>query len=195
MGAKNACLSGTGCRLWENRVTPYWRPDRQQASSNYVMHSANSVSPAILDALYEEALCLTEAARAVFSSAHGMRTLRPSESDDLSEASITLSCEGLRTTTRMMHAMAWLLNFRAYFSGELTAFQLRRFGRLPAPQEVGSPEERAALSADVNAVIDGSCSFYSRLARLDEAFHRGFEAAPPALENLHSRIGHAFAAR
>ncbi|MEN7538655.1 DUF1465 family protein [Aurantiacibacter flavus] len=159
------------------------------------MQFANSVSPAILDALYEEALCLTEATRAVFATAQGEREPGVAKSDELSDARITLSCEALRTTTRMMHAMAWLLNFRAYFNDELTAFQLRRFGRLPEPQDVGTAEERAALSADVNAVIDGSCSFYGRLARLDEAFHRGFEAEPPALENLHTRIGRAFAAR
>ncbi|WP_137680980.1 DUF1465 family protein [Aurantiacibacter suaedae] len=164
------------------------------------MQNASTVSPAILDALYEEALCLTEAARAEFTSA---RAAQPSlRADSLGDAAdsgttarLTLSCEALRTTTRLMHAMAWLLNFRAYFSGELNAFQLRRFGRLPAAQALGSAEELAALSAPARAVVETSCSLYDRLARLDEAFHRGFEVAPPALENLHNRIDRAFAAR
>ncbi|OYX67232.1 MAG: hypothetical protein B7Y88_00155 [Sphingomonadales bacterium 32-64-17] len=167
------------------------------------MQSAPTVSPAILDALYEEALCLTEAARAEFGAARGTHFTRRATSnlrdmatttDEQATASVALSCEALRTTTRLMHAMAWLLNFRAYFSGELNAFQLRRFGRLPPAQEVCSAEELAALPLPARAVVEASCTFYERLARLDVAFHRGFEAEPPALEHLHSRIGRAFAA-
>ena len=190
--------------MLEKRATPYWRCGQPGASQTNIMQSAPTVSPAILEALYEEALCLTEAARAEFDMAHGAHYTRRAASnlrdaatatEEQATASVALSCEALRTTTRLMHAMAWLLNFRAYYNGEVNAFQLRRFGRLPPAQEVGSAEDLAALPSPARAVVEASCTFYERLARLDEAFHRGFEAEPPALEHLHSRIGRAFAAR
>ncbi|RIV80453.1 DUF1465 family protein [Aurantiacibacter xanthus] len=167
------------------------------------MRTAPTVTPAILEALYEEALCLTEAARAEFSMTRTTHTpLRAvrnaggpaAVSDKRTSERMALSCEALRTTTRLMHAMAWLLNFRAYFNGELDAFQLRRFGRLPAAQPASSAEELAALSAPARAVVEASCIFYARLARLDRAFYRDEETASPTLEHLHSRIGRAFAA-
>ena len=59
---------------------------------------------------------------------------------------VALSCEGLRATTRTMHCLAWLLNHRAYFNGELSEFQLRRYGRLTDFPE-SDPEKLALLPA------------------------------------------------
>jgi regulator of CtrA degradation len=111
------------------------------------MSETADLSPTIVEALYSEALVLADAARAAFDLSG--RLTAASEDEDL--ARIALSCEALRTTTRMMHAIAWLLNQRAYFAGELSEFQLRRHGRLPAPVPSG---ELAALPADA-AVAGG----------------------------------------
>ena len=67
------------------------------------------LSPTIVDALYSEALTLADEARAAFDLSG--RLTAASVNEDL--ARIALSCEALRTTTRMMHAIAWLLNGRA----------------------------------------------------------------------------------
>ena len=117
------------------------------------------INPRIVDSLYCDALALADELRARFAfpldaSADGGLA----ELDD--EARVALSCEGLRATTRTMHCLAWLLNHRAFFAGEISEFQLRRHGRLPAalPRQrclgaarrgrPAGPRERAALRPD-----------------------------------------------
>ena len=180
----------------------HWCGGSSHASHVVVKQGSSTISPAIIDALYEEALCLAEAARAEFDmtsdvgdAIHPLTDMGELVAgiDERATARIVLSCEALRTTTRMMHAMAWLLNHRAYFRGELTAFQLRRFGRLPPAQETLPAADRALLKQAAREVIERSCALYERLARLDAAFHRSFEMQPPAIERLRSRIDRAFA--
>jgi len=84
-----------------------------------------SINPRIIEGLYCEALVLSDDVRAAFTLSGRMDAA--GEED---EARVAMSCEALRTTTRMMHAVAWLLNHRAYFAGELSEFQLRRYGKL-----------------------------------------------------------------
>ena len=79
----------------------------------------------IIESLYAEALLLADDVRASFDFAGRIDAVV--EDEDL--ARIALSCEALRTTTRMMHVIAWLLNQRAFFNGEISEFQLRRSGR------------------------------------------------------------------
>src|SRR6187200_2821314 len=109
------------------------------------MAQAADLSPTIVEALYSEALLLADEARAAFDLSGRLTTA--SEDEDL--ARIALSCEALRTTTRMMHAIAWLLNQRAYLSGELSEFQLRRHGRLPSPQSAAPHEHLDMLGPDI----------------------------------------------
>src|SRR5690606_7897559 len=68
------------------------------------MADTADLSPTIVDALYCEALVLADEARSAFDLSG--RLTRAAEDEDL--ARIALSCEALRTTTRMMHAIAWL---------------------------------------------------------------------------------------
>ena len=90
------------------------------------------ISPTIVEALYRDALRLADEARAAFDLSGRLDVV----GSDEELARIALSCEALRTTTRMMHAIAWLLNHKAYFNGELSEFQLRCHGRLP-PRATG----------------------------------------------------------
>jgi regulator of CtrA degradation len=91
---------------------------------------------------------------------------------------IALSCEALRTTTRMMHAIAWLLNQRAYFSGELSEFQLRHHGR---PAAGARPSSRTSTSTcsrlELVELIERTQRFYARIERLDEAWRTRFADA------------------
>ena len=77
------------------------------------MGTPSNINPRIIEGLYCEALVLSDEVRAVFTLSGRMDA-----AGDVDTARIALSCEALRTTTRMMHALAWLLNHRAYFSGE-----------------------------------------------------------------------------
>lgn len=78
----------------------------------------------VIEELYEEALLLADEARSVFDMRG--RELCGADGDP---ARIALSIEGLRTTTRLMNLLAWLLNQRAFFAGELSETQVRRCGR------------------------------------------------------------------
>ena len=145
------------------------------------------LSPTIVDALYSEALTLADEARAAFDLSG--RLTAASVNEDL--ARIALSCEALRTTTRMMHAIAWLLNQRAYFAGELSEFQLRRHGRLPPPQPEGSPDQVALLGPQIEDLIDRTRRFYARIERLDMAWRNRFAMHPAAIHRLRERLGRA----
>lgn len=155
------------------------------------MHSPASISPAIIDSLYEEALDLADEARAAFDMSSKSDLL----GEDEGAARVALSCEALRTTTRMMHALAWLLNHRAFFKGEMTEFQLRRHGRLPKAQRDTDNAQMACLDLTTLELVNRTKLFYGRLARLDKAWQESFAMQPPAVERLRRRIDTAFAMR
>ena len=141
-----------------------------------------NINPRIIEALYNEGLVLSDEVRAMFSLAdHGSRG--PED-----EARIALSCEALRTTTRMMHAVAWLLNHRAYFNGELSEFQLRRYGRLTDFPD-SDPEKLALLPAQTCELIRATERFHARLKRLDNGWREREAAAPSAIAKLRERLG------
>ena len=153
------------------------------------MSNAADISPAIVEALYEDALQLAEEARLAFENRRDSGPLTQEES----ERRVALSCEALRTTTRMMHAVAWLLNQRAFFAGEMSEFQLRRHGRLPPAQPDGDADQLVLLDLYTLDVVDRTRAFYSRIARLDRAWRDHFAMQPSAVHRLRDRIGSAFA--
>jgi regulator of CtrA degradation len=153
------------------------------------MGETADLSPTIVEALYGEALELAEETRAAFDLSG--RLTAASENGDL--ARIALSCEALRTTTRMMHAIAWLLNQRAYFSGELSEFQLRRHGRLPPAQGAGEDSQLAWLEPSLVELIERTQRFYARIERLDNAWRNHFAMHPAAIHRLRERLGGAVA--
>jgi len=155
----------------------------------WTMAEPADLSPTIVEALYCEALLLADEARASFDLSG--RLTRASEDEDL--ARIALSCEALRTTTRMMHAIAWVLNQRAYFAGELSEFQLRRYGRLPPPQPDADPAQLALLGPELIELAQRTRRFYARIERLDGAWQTRFAMHPAAVHRLRERLGRAVA--
>ncbi|GMM93462.1 DUF1465 family protein [Qipengyuania sp. MTN3-11] len=141
-------------------------------------------SRAIIEELYSEALVLADEARTVFD-------LRARETDgpDRDNVRIALSIEGLKTTTRVMHLLAWLLNRRAYLAGELTERQLRDAGGLPDDRPA-DPAQMAQLLPATRALIRDTERLYARAARLD-AGHE--EAGNSPVERMHGRLTQVFA--
>lgn len=139
--------------------------------------SAHRIRRQVVEELYEETLLLADEARAVFD----LRAREPGEATgDLIR--IALSIEGLRTTTRLMNLLAWLLNQRAYFAGELSEAQVRRCGTL-ATDRRSDPEQMAQLLPATRALIRESERLYARAERLDGQLRRdgaGGEADGPA---------------
>lgn len=145
------------------------------------MARPTNLSRPIIEALYTEALVLADDVRSVF--ALGTREPAPGEDATLR---LALSTEGLKTTTRMMHVLAWLLNQRAFFSGELTEDQVRLHGTLPSDRK-SDPAALDALEPETCELIAETERLHQRIARLDEAWRSGFEMASPA-RAIHSRL-------
>ncbi len=149
------------------------------------MTRTTNLSRPIIEALYSEALVLADDVRAVF--ALGTKEPGMGEND---EVRLALSIEGLKTTTRMMHVLAWLLNQRAYFSGELTENQVRRHGELPGDRD-SDASQLAKLEPETRELIEETVKLHGRIARLDEAWRKDFEVASPA-RAFQDKIGRAF---
>lgn len=145
-----------------------------------------SIRPRIIEGLYSEALVLSDEVRAAFDLSGRIDDGTLSES----EARVALSCEALRTTTRMMHAVAWLLNHRAYLAGELSEFQLRRHGRL-ADFPPSDPARVALLHPKIQELIARTERLFERLRRLDKGWRERDPAMPGAVERLRERVGQA----
>lgn len=143
-----------------------------------------TINPQIIEALYCEALVLADEVRTCFTQ--NIDSTGFGGDEDL--AKVARSCEGLRTTTRMMHAVAWLLNQRSYFMGELTEYQLRRHGRLAHEPKGPDASNLQLLDSETIALIEETDRFYSRLLRLDREWRRVRPLEPNALHDLQDRM-------
>jgi regulator of CtrA degradation len=150
------------------------------------MGQAVTINPRIVEGLYCEALVLSDEVRHTFTLSGRLEEAGRSAEED--QARIAMSSEGLRTTTRMMHAVAWLLNHRAYFMGELSQFQLRRHGRLSPGMRRSEPGQLALLAPEVQNLVGATLRFYDRLLRLDRAWRQVGEEAPSAIDRLRERL-------
>lgn len=156
--------------------------------SEVSMHRTNNLSRPIIESLYSESLLLADEVRSVFALGMG-----DSASDTNDMLRLALSSEGLKATTRMMHILAWLLNQRAYFSGELNEGQLRRHGRLPDDRP-SRDDDLAMLEPATRALIQDTIHLHRRISRLDQAWGEHFDAQP-VVHNMHERLGRALSQR
>ncbi|RVU05470.1 DUF1465 family protein [Novosphingobium umbonatum] len=148
------------------------------------MSHATTINPRIVEGLYCEALVLSDEVRGAFDLSGRIEQT----GTDADAARIALSCEALRTTTRMMHAMAWLLNHRAYFMGELSEFQLRRYGRLAPDFPAGDAQRLALLPENLQNLVSHTENFYARLLRLDRSWREPAPGVHSALDQLRARL-------
>ncbi len=154
------------------------------------MATPASINPRIIEGLYCEALVLSDDVRTAFLALGGS-----DGSDTTDDARVALSCEALRTTTRMMHAVAWLLNHRAFFAGDLSEFQLRRHGRLVDFPE-GEPRHLALLDQGMRQLVKTTERFHARLKRLDNGWReRAPAATTSAVARLRERLAQQVASR
>ena len=151
------------------------------------MGNPTDISQPIIEALYAEALVLADEARQVFD----LNPVRET-GEEADRTRMALSVEGLRTTTRVMHVLAWLLNHRAYFAGEISALQLRRHSKLPADR-MSERENLALLEYPTRDLIHESEALHARVSRLDNAWRERFEMQPSAVHRLRDRLNRSFA--
>ncbi|MFM2301208.1 MAG: hypothetical protein RLZZ84_944 [Pseudomonadota bacterium] len=155
------------------------------------MASPATINPRIIEGLYCEALVLSDEVRSAFIPHNLSDPAGPDAAQDNDrnedEATIARSCEALRTTTRMMHAVAWLLNHRAFCKGELSEFQLRRHGKLVEFPE-GDPARLALLDPQTRALVLTTQRFHARLKRIDNGWRERDPGSPSAVARLRDRI-------
>ena len=142
-----------------------------------------SINPRIIEGLYCEALALSDDVRATFTLSG---RLDAAAEDDAGR--LALSCEALRTTTRMMHAVAWLLNHRAYFAGELSEFQLRRYGKLTDFPE-GDAARNLLLDPSTRELVLATERFHARIKRIDNGWREREAGETSAIARLRERLG------
>lgn len=145
------------------------------------MGEPTDLTATIVEELYCEALVLADDVRAAFD----LTTPRDIGKADL--VRIALSTEGLKTTTRVMHVLAWLLNQRAYFRGEMTEYQLERHGRLP-PDRPSEPSQLELLEVPTQLLILETQLMHARVARLDKAWREGAHGRPEGLDHIRARL-------
>ena len=170
-----------------------------------VMNGVANINPRVVEALYTEALVLADAARAGFdemragAAGHwGVEQGAAAEpvrlaAQHLAETpdDVELACEALRTTTRVMHCLAWLLNHRAWFAGQISTVQLRRHGRLISHFPVSDPAIVRRLPDDLADLVVQSERLYARIQRLEMAWRGSGAAASGAIERLRNRLAQA----
>lgn len=152
-----------------------------------------SINARIIHALYYQALSLSDEVRDRFTL-HG-RIEMPRRSGEVPasptrEDSLRLarSCEGLRTTIRMMHAMTWLHNHRAYLQGDISLYQLHRFGRLSAEMMHYDSAQLDLLDTPTVDLIVRTRQFYDRLLRIDGQWRPGIASKDSAVNQLREHV-------
>jgi regulator of CtrA degradation len=118
------------------------------------------LTPRLIDALYTEAMLLTDEARSYFDGIgrEARDALPPLQR-------VGFSCESLNLTTRLMYAISWLLLQRAAATGEMAAdAPFAILGHAIA----ANPATVRALPDDAQHLISCSEEIYNRIARMDK---------------------------
>ncbi|WOE75091.1 DUF1465 family protein [Alterisphingorhabdus coralli] len=133
------------------------------------MPLSKNITPALVDSLYYESMALAEEARAHFSDT-GTRDLANTVLSPTRQ--VELSCESLKVTTRLMHSIAWLLNRKAYFAGELSERQLRAASNDLGQAASSDPDVVATLDPHSRYLVKASEEIFARIERMEERFQQ-----------------------
>lgn len=120
-----------------------------------------------IENLYVEAMVLADEAYGCFATARDLGA-----GSGLGEATrrVGLACESLKTTTRLMHVIAWLLHQRAMIAGEPGATEKDSAAQLgealPADTALC-----AGFDPLVQRVVRDSEQLFDRVKRLDHEWH------------------------
>jgi regulator of CtrA degradation len=140
----------------------------------------------LVNSLYTEAMLLADEARAYFD--HAGREHR--EALDPVRR-VTLSCESLKITTRLMHVLAWLLTERAIEIGQMDESEAAGTGRRLGEAASSDVQTIEGLPAQAISLIDASQDLYARVRRLETGEPAEASTTSPALSLL-DRLERAF---
>ncbi|SDA20333.1 DUF1465 family protein [Sphingomonas sp. NFR15] len=140
----------------------------------------------LIDVLYVDAMVLADEARSYFDD--GGRVDREALPP---LARVAFSCESLKVTTRLMHAIAWLLTQRAVAAGEMAPRDALDPSRRLGPAPISDAAAVADLPARARALIQASADLYRRVGLLDAAQAGVAMGASPA-RSMQERLAMAF---
>ena len=153
------------------------------------MDMTRTMNEQIVECLYDEAVGIAEEVRATFA---GSMAEQASHLEDT--VRIALSIEGMRATTRVMNVLAWLLNQKAFFNGELSARQLHRRNKLnddlPADDTY-----RTVLEPGTQTLIDDVEQLYRRITRLDCDWREQDDEGAGPVQEMRGQLTRVFATR
>ena len=150
------------------------------------MRGTTDITAFIVEELYCEANVLADEVRAAFAPA--VSDLMPVELP-LRRA---LECEGLKTTTRIMHVLAWLLNHRAFLAGQMSDLQWERHTNLP-PDRAPSAEMMDLLDLPTRMLVAETQRLHARVARLDREYRARRARTAPSIDALNDRLERIYA--
>jgi len=140
------------------------------------------MTPKLLDALYTEAMVLADEARSYFESG------RFNEECDADAAlSVSFSCESLKVTTRLMHCIAWLLNQKALYSGELSEGEAWNHDRALGYAAASDEPMVRLFPEEARQIVFASEELYMRLQRLSARLERQHDARS-AVHDMFERL-------
>lgn len=135
----------------------------------------------LVESLYTEAMILADEVRSYFErdGQEERRLLSPM-------LRIGYSCESLKTTTRLMHVIAWLLTQRAIDAHEIDAEEAGNHDRLLGDAVPSDPDLCRQLPDSARLLIASSEQLYKRTLRLQDLFLNGVSTAEnPVHEMMH----------
>ncbi|HEY9090838.1 DUF1465 family protein [Parasphingorhabdus sp.] len=144
------------------------------------------ITPRLLDALYTEAMILSDEARSYFESGRFSE-----QCADSAALSVAFSCESLKVTTRVMHCIAWLLNQRALHSDGLSDGQIWNISR--SLGEAADSDHRIVdrFPQEARNIIYASEELFLRLQRLESRLVDQ-EASEPPVHGMFRRLQMTF---
>lgn len=130
------------------------------------------VQRAQVENLYVEAMLLADEAHAAFAAQRDLGDVRR---DGVMQ--ISLACESLKTTTRLMHVIAWLLHRRAMIAGDPGA------GPHDSAARIGEPVAAdwdicAGFEASICRIIAASERLFERIAALEAGWNAPLAMTP-----------------
>jgi len=145
-----------------------------------------SIRNRLVNGLHTEAMLLADEARAYFDQAgrDHREMLDP-------VMRVTLSCESLKITTRLMHILAWLLTERALAVGQMNEGEAAASSRRLGEAAATDPGDVAGLPAQALTLIEASQDLYARVRRLAVNEEQAPTALSPVL-GLLDRLQRAF---
>lgn len=152
--------------------------------------SDTALTPVLVETLYAEAMTLADDARTYFSSVgqEERKVLPPMDR-------VLFSCESLKVTTRVMHALSWLMVCKAVAAGEMTAEEAalpeRRLGFASSSDEAEEPR-LLDLPPVALSLIRRSQDLYTRVKRIEEKLFAPRADGASPVQALQARLEKSF---